>query len=60
MRGQAATQTRSQWDLGVNGTWFVGKSDVTFAIGRVWDLDRFPETDVGNNYLRVGFRAGLP
>jgi hypothetical protein len=58
--GLPAAQTRSQWDLGVNGTWFIGRSDVTFAIGRVWDLDRFPETDVGNNYLRLGLRAGLP
>jgi len=33
---------------------------VTFAIGHVWDLDRLPETDAGNFYLRLGLRAGLP
>ena len=58
--GLPPTQTRSQWDFGFNGTWFVGRSDVTFAIGHVWDLDRLPETDAGNSYLRLGLRAGLP
>jgi len=58
--GLPPTQMRSQWDLGFNGTWFLGRSDVTFAIGHVWDLDRLPETDAGNFYLRLGLRAGLP
>ena len=51
---------RSQWDVMFNGTIFVGASDLTFAVGRVWDLDRFPGTDVRNSYVRLGFRAGLP
>jgi hypothetical protein len=58
--GLPPTQARSQWDLGFNGTWFLGRSDVTFAIGHVWDLDRLPETDAGNSYVRVGLRAGFP
>ena len=58
--GLPPTQTRSQWDLGFNGTWAVGRSDVTFAVGHVWDLDRLPETDAGNSYIRLGLRAGLP
>jgi hypothetical protein len=58
--GLPADQLRTQWDLGVNGFRTIGKSDVTFALGHVWDLDRFPKTDVGNMYFRLGLRAGLP
>jgi hypothetical protein len=58
--GLPPTQARSQWDLEVNGVWFLGKSDLTFAVGHVWDLDRLPRVDVGNTYLRLGLRAGLP
>jgi hypothetical protein len=58
--GLPPNQMRSQWDLAVNGTLFFGGSDVTFAVGHVWDLDRFPNTDVGNTYVRLGLRAGLP
>jgi hypothetical protein len=60
LTGMPATQTRSQWDLGISGTRFIGRSDVTFAIGHVWDIDRLPGTSVGNSYVRVGLRAGLP
>lgn len=58
--GLPADQLRTQWDLGINGFRTIGKSDVTFAIGQVWDLNRFPKTNVGNTYLRLGLRAGLP
>jgi hypothetical protein len=58
--GLPPTQARSQWDVAVNGTWFFGGSDLTFALGHVWDLDRLPKTDVGNTYIRLGLRAGLP
>ena len=58
--GLPPTQARSQWNLEINGVWFLGGSDLTFAVGRVWDLDRLPETNVGNAYLRLGYRAGLP
>ena len=58
--GLPPDQTRSQWDLSVTGTRFFGTSDLTFSVGHVWDLDRFPDKDVGNMYLRVGFRAALP
>ena len=58
--GMPADQLRTQWDLGITGFRTLGKSDVTFALGHVWDLDRFPNTDVGNTYVRLGLRAGLP
>jgi hypothetical protein len=58
--GLPADQLRTQWDVGITGFRTFGKSDVTFAIGHVWDLDRFPNTDVGNTYVRLGVRAGLP
>ena len=58
--GMPADQLRTQWDVGITGFRTFGKSDVTFAIGHVWDLDRFPGTDVGNTYVRLGLRAGLP
>jgi hypothetical protein len=58
--GMPANQLRSQWDTGVNATRFVGRLDITAAIGRVWDLNRFPGTDVGNNYARVSLRAAWP
>jgi len=58
--GLPADQLRTQWDVGVTGFRAFGKSDVTFAVGHVWDLDRFPKTDVGNTYVRLGLRAGLP
>ncbi|MEO7083893.1 MAG: capsule assembly Wzi family protein [Gemmatimonadaceae bacterium] len=58
--GLPANQLRTQWDVGVNATRFVGRFDVSGAIGRVWDLNRFPGTDVGNNYVRVSLRAGWP
>jgi hypothetical protein len=59
--GMPANQLRSQWDVGLNGTLFAGaERDITFAVGRVWDLNRFPGTDVCNNYLRLGVRAGWP
>jgi hypothetical protein len=57
--GMPADQLRTQWDLGISGFRKIGKSDVTFAVGHVWDVDRFPGTDVGNSYLRLGLRAGL-
>jgi hypothetical protein len=58
--GLPPAQARTQWDFGANGTWFLGRSDVTFALGHVWDLNRFPHKNVGDNYVRVGLRAGLP
>jgi len=58
--GFPAGDARSQWDVGVGGTVFVGSSDLTFAAGNVWDLNRLPSTDVGNAYVRVGVRVGLP
>jgi len=58
--GLPADQIRSQWDLSFTGTRFFGTSDLTFSVGHVWDLDRFPKKDMGNMYLRVGFRAALP
>ncbi len=57
--GMPANQLRSQWDLGFGGTIFHGKSDITFQVGHVWDLNRFPGQDVGNSYLRLGTRLGL-
>lgn len=56
--GMPADQLRSQWDAGLNTTRFVGRLDVSASLGRVWDLDRFPGTDVGNNYARLSLRAG--
>ena len=58
--GLPAAQARTQWDFGVSGTWFFGPTDLTFAVGHVWDLDRLPGQDIGNTYVRVGLRAGLP
>jgi hypothetical protein len=55
--GMPADQLRTQWDTGINTTRFVGRFDVSAAIGRVWDLNRFPGTDVGNNYARISLRA---
>jgi hypothetical protein len=57
--GMPADQLRTQWDVGITGFRRFGKSDVTFALGHVWDLDRFPGIDVGNTYVRLGLRAGL-
>jgi len=56
--GMPANAPRSQWDLGLTTTRFVGPLDISAAIGRVWDLNRFPGTDAGNNYLRVSLRTG--
>ncbi|HVZ78420.1 MAG TPA: hypothetical protein VG818_10600, partial [Gemmatimonadaceae bacterium] len=56
--GMPANQLRSQWDLGIGGTLFRGKSDLTFQVGRVWDFNRFPGQDVGNYYVRLGTRIG--
>jgi hypothetical protein len=58
--GMPADQLRTQWDVGVTGFRTFGKSDITFAFGHVWDLDRFPGIDAGNMYVRLGLRAGLP
>jgi len=58
--GMPSYQDRSQWDAGVSATAFVGKSDVTVAAGHVLDINRFVVTDVGNWYLRLQLRAGLP
>jgi hypothetical protein len=52
-------RSRSQWDLGVTATRFRGRSDISVAVGRVWDLDRFPGVDVTNNYIRVSVRPGM-
>ncbi len=56
--GLPANQLRSQWDTGASATLFKGPFDVSLALGRVWDLDRFPGMDVANNYARVSLRAG--
>ena len=58
--GMPANDARSQWDLGIGGTVFLGRTDLTFQAGHVWDLNRFPGQDVGNSYLRLGTRLGLP
>lgn len=58
--GMPRDSARTQWDAGFNGTLFVGPSDVTFAVGHVWDLNRTPSNDAGNSYARVGLRLGLP
>src|SRR5438046_374586 len=52
LAGMPANQLRTQWDAGANATMFKGPFDVSVALGRVWDLNRFPGTDVANNYVR--------
>lgn len=55
--GMPAGAERTQWDLGASGTVFRGAADVHVQAGHVWDLNRFPDRDVGNFYLRLGGRA---
>ena len=57
--GMPADNARSQWDLSVPGTFFIGPTDLTVQAGHVWDLNRFPGQDVGNNYLRISTRIGV-
>ncbi len=58
--GMPADQLRSQWDLGFGGVIFHGGADINFKVGHVWDLNRFPGQDVGNNYLQLGMRFAPP
>jgi hypothetical protein len=58
--GMPADSARSQWDLGFGGTVFRGSADITFKIGHVWDLNRFPGQDVGNSYIQIGTRFAPP
>ena len=58
--GMPANQLRSQWDLGVGGTLFRGNSDLTFQVGRVIDLNRFPGVNMSNYYIRFGNRLPNP
>ncbi|MDA1082515.1 MAG: hypothetical protein O2973_12765 [Gemmatimonadetes bacterium] len=54
--GLPADGARSQWDIGVNGSLFRGAADITFRLGNVWDLNRFPGRDASNPYLGIGAR----
>lgn len=58
--GMPGDQARTQWDLKLSGLRFVGLSELTWQLGHVWDLNRFPNRDAGNLYLGVGWRQALP
>lgn len=58
--GMPANQVRTQWDLGIGGVVFRGRSDITVQLGHVWDLNRFPDRDMGNTYVRLGTRFAPP
>jgi len=51
--------SRSQWDLGISATRFRGASDISAAIGHVWDLNRLPGKSAGNSYVRISVRPSL-
>jgi hypothetical protein len=56
---QPEERQRTQWDLRFSGMRFVGKSEFTWQIGNVWDLNRFPGRDVTSLYLGTGWRFGF-
>lgn len=58
--GMPETGGRSQWDAGASVTVFRGGADLHAQLGHVWDLNRFEGRDVGNFYVRLGGRVGIP
>jgi hypothetical protein len=50
---------RSQWDLSASMTRFVGGTDLSLAVGHVWDIHRFEGRDAHNAYVRVGIRPSI-
>jgi hypothetical protein len=50
---------RTQWDLRFSGVRLVGRSELTWQLGNVWDLNRFPGRDASSLYLGTGWRFGF-
>jgi hypothetical protein len=57
--GMPKDQARTQWDLKFLGVRFIGHNELSWQVGHVWDLDRYPGRDAGNLYLSLGWRQQL-
>lgn len=55
---QPAALQRTQWDVRFSGLRFLGKSELSWQAGNVWDLNRFPGRDVTSLYVSAGWRFG--
>lgn len=57
--GMPADRARTQWDVRAGGLRFVRGGELSYRLGVVWDLNRFPGESAANPYVAIGWRQAI-